>query len=209
MNGRVLITSTLEKTFALLPRSKYRRWEVLTRELGDVEGARDLTTVEICLHDVPWRERGMLKDINPSLDVSQLRGRFISPNRCTVASLDGVPVFYRWCLVNSDDEELSLREATHMHVHVSLPPKWIYLWDGWTREGFRGKGIQPAATALMLAKARGLGLTRALTVVGTGNVSSLKAFQKGGFRQEATLHHLVLIGCEILCGSYRPAGNGR
>ena len=69
-----------------------------------------------------------------------------------------------------------------------IPDRWtppgrvLFLHDGYTEPGFRGRGIHSAATRWMLSRERGTDVTHAVCVVHADNAAAHRAVRKIGFR---------------------------
>lgn len=198
-----MLSSILEKCVARLPNSKFRRWAVLELPAGTDRSDTAYQEVPLVLRELGPLEFSVLKNINEHCDdtVAFYR-RFEKGNCCFVAELHGQPVFYTWVLLNQREAPVYLPGQTDMHVQVTLPSGWAYLWDAWTKESCRGRGIHPSATRLLWASLSVRGCTGFVALVNVNNTSSMRAFAKGGFRRCAILTHLCLFGCDLMLGRY-------
>lgn len=94
---------------------------------------------------------------------------------------DGRPAFSCWTWRG----ETPLRAARG--GWMSLPDEVACLEDSVTAAGSRGRGVAPAAWAVVARAARAEGAAALVTKVGEGNSSSRRAVEKAGFRQVALM----------------------
>ena len=201
-----MLTRLVEKAFAALPDSKFRRWVVLDLRCKAVppepENKLNLTISELA----PSRFE-LLGLVNPQLDEACLSERHAAGNRCFLSELDGIPVFYQWVFVNNTPVRIHLNTRTDMHVDLVLSPGWAYQWDTWTREENRGLGIQPCATRHMYKYLFEKGCRGLVTLVNTNNRPSLRALSKNNFAKRTTLTHVRCFGVDLVLSRYVHGGD--
>lgn len=70
---------------------------------------------------------------------------------------------------------------------LPLAPGETYVFDTYTSPALRGRGLQPALLAAVLAAAQRSGATRASAAIEPHNRPSVRAFERLGFRRVGTL----------------------
>jgi len=200
-----VLSPILEKCLAHVPSSKFRRWAVLERPVGAKLADAAGSGLALELREVMPPQVALLKGVNAYCDDNAAPcRRFQKGNRCFIAELCGEPVFYAWVLFNDTESPLYLPARADMHVHVILLPYWAYLWDTWTKENCRGRGIQPSAIELLSPLLGERGCKGLMALVNVNNRSSMRAFAKSKFTQQRVLTHLRLFGCDLVLGTYAP-----
>jgi GNAT superfamily N-acetyltransferase len=100
----------------------------------------------------------------------------------------------RCFLVSSGDRVLHATWVTtraawtrELHGYFVVPPGDCYVYESFTREDARGKGVYPFALKSICAWASGEGLQRVWVGVEASNVPSLRAVGKAGFEPRLTI----------------------
>jgi ribosomal protein S18 acetylase RimI-like enzyme len=182
----------------LVPNSKLRAWVALRKRLDDDRDFTGTILTGLDIREIDADSATILDKITPDAASRDFAQRRQHGNRCFVGYLDERPVFFCWVRQNDSATPIDLRQHVDVHVGLPLPPKWAYFWDAWTIESLRGRGIQPAATSLLLDVCRQQGCTDVLTMVDQRNAPSLKAFGKNGFQAVRVLWHLRILGRDIV-----------
>lgn len=100
--------------------------------------------------------------------------------QCYVAATEtDEPCYMQWLMPGSDNPRI---ERYFHGIFPTLAADEALLEYAFTREGFQGKGIMPAAMARIAEKATDLGARRVITFVDHENVPALKGCQRSGFR---------------------------
>jgi RimJ/RimL family protein N-acetyltransferase len=100
--------------------------------------------------------------------------------QCYVAATDeDQPCYMQWLLAGSENPQI---ERYFHGGFPTLAADEAMLEYAFTREGYQGKGIMPAAMARIAEKAADLGARRVITFVDHENVPALKGCQRAGFR---------------------------
>jgi ribosomal protein S18 acetylase RimI-like enzyme len=116
-------------------------------------------------------------------------------NRASLALLDSDEIAaYGW--VSYDAIRIHELEIT-----IPIPRGHAYIWDCTTMEPFRGRGIFPGLLRFMLEDLRLQGQVQAWAAVEPGNVASLRAFERAGFRlvarTEADMRRFEAVPTEL------------
>jgi GNAT superfamily N-acetyltransferase len=119
---------------------------------------------------------------------------------CAVGRAPGEVVGYCWLTTSPAWVEEIAR-------FVVPGPGEAYLYDAYTAPAWRGRGLFPAALAVLLAHGRARGLRRALIFVLDGNRASVRAIERAGFQAFQVVTRLEVCGVERLC--YRGPRAGR
>jgi hypothetical protein len=169
------------------------------RQLVRRLGQRDSMTRFMYVHDLDLFPRPA--DRSRSVDFRELSkeeilrywekvggGAPIGPERptedtgCIVGLLDGRLIYHAW-YVRADGDKMR-----------ALPPNWhprgrvLFLHDGFTEPGFRGRGIHTAATFWLLDRERNTDVLHAICVVHGDNVAASRAVERAGFRMLARVY---------------------
>jgi L-amino acid N-acyltransferase YncA len=112
-----------------------------------------------------------------AVDEQEVQARRAAGNTCAVALLDeGIVAGYGWVSF----EAIRVYE---LEVNIPIPRGEAYIWDCATIAAQRGRGIFSGLLCFMLEDLRQAGYRRAWGGVAPGNVPSLRAFSRAGFRR--------------------------
>jgi|ERR1041385_2996420 GNAT superfamily N-acetyltransferase len=124
------------------------------------------------------------------LDATQLsdRGPYVRMHRldfieagfgtCYVGVTENEPCYMQWLIPAAYNTEIQ----KYFHgIFPVLKPDEALLEFAFTPERWQGKGIMPAAIALITEKAKDFGARRVITFVDSVNVPALKGCKKAGF----------------------------
>lgn len=121
-----------------------------------------------------------MSERGPYVRVHRLNFSQESIGQCYVAATDGdEPCYMQWLMPATENERI------HQYFHGTFPTlaaDEAMLEYAFTREGYQGKGIMPAAMARIAEKATSLGARRVITFVDHENLPALKGCQRSGFR---------------------------
>lgn len=94
---------------------------------------------------------------------------------------------FQWAEIGEIDRKLLLREGE------------CYLYDAYTLEGFRGKGLYPDILSCILRYVRKKGLHRALIFALKSNRPSHQGIRRGGFRLFQVVTYVRWFGFSLCC----------
>jgi len=98
---------------------------------------------------------------------------------CYVAvSGEGVPAYLQWLMGPSMNDRI---QAHFNGIFPVLAPDEALLENAFTLEAFRGKGVMPAAMALIAEEGSKIGARWVITFVEVSNIPSLKGCKRSGF----------------------------
>jgi L-amino acid N-acyltransferase YncA len=111
--------------------------------------------------------------------------RLCAGDRLVVCESRGRVVFYAWVMFGQMD--LSCRN------YAALPPGCVYTYKLFTVADCRGRRICPAYYCWIQAELRERGYSRLLAWVEAGNVASIRAHLRAGFRQAGCIWHFRFL----------------
>ncbi len=121
-----------------------------------------------------------MSDRGPYVRMHRLNFSHEGIGQCYVAATDDdEPCYMQWLMPGSENPRI---ERYFHGIFPTLAADEALLEYAFTREGFQGKGIMPAAMARIAEKATELGARRVITFVNHENVPALKGCQRSGFR---------------------------
>lgn len=144
----------------------------------------------------------LLTGVNPSIDSSVFSKRLEQGNRFALGFIGDEPVFYCWYCINYLENNLELRSVVNMRVNFKLPCSAAYLWDAYTKEEFRGQGIQPRSTHELCSSLLNSSISHICTIINVNNISSLRAFEKNSFYPVKKLLHFKLLGHDLILSEW-------
>lgn len=158
----------------------------LMRDLGEPFVA-PLARVQLTIRPIQESDRPALLAMNA--DQMSARGPYVRMHRlnfleagigqCYVAATDDDEPCYMQCLMSSSENASIYRYFAGNFQ--ALAPDEALLEYAFTPERYQGKGIMPAAMALIAEKARDFGARRVITFVDHENIPALKGCQRSGF----------------------------
>lgn len=161
----------------------YRLW-ILERGLEGGESVPSPTaSLEIRFLDRHARRDWICQHAGSEVDWPQFRTALLHEHDLVVALQGGQPVGWAWLGYGRVYLPPLGRE-------ICLPPGTAYLYEAFVRPAARGRGIGSALVGARCARAAGLGYRRLLTHVLEGNVPSLRALRRHGFRTSGRTHFL-------------------
>ncbi|MDH4211004.1 MAG: GNAT family N-acetyltransferase [candidate division WOR-3 bacterium] len=146
---------------------------------GEISIVRPSVTVKVSICDRPSEV-----DI---LNASAVAARSARGDKIFVAHHQGILVAYLFattkeCQVGEIDDWLDVEQ------------KEVYLYDAYTRPGFRGKGIYPHLITKATEYFRNESYGRAMIFSTKDNLSSNRGIERCGFKLYETVHYRNLMG---------------
>ncbi len=127
------------------------------------------------------------EQVGNALKADVVHRRFERGEICFAAVYEGKIVSYCWMAQGKIGiEEIDLAVAT-------LPDE-VYLYDAYTLDEWRGKGLYPAVLNEMLLYAGQTGFSRALIFVAVNNTASRRGVLKAGFVEFQVVTYLSILG---------------
>lgn len=113
---------------------------------------------------------------DPLMSPGEIRRRVAEGQECVAAWVDGILAYYRW---------QSIQAVFVPHIRTTLHPCAgdVIVLDVFTSPRFRGRGIGEFASRQALARARAMGLRRALWLVAWWNAPALHIAKHPEYRR--------------------------
>jgi GNAT superfamily N-acetyltransferase len=183
--GRKSFGRLVKSGFKILGRYFYRSFPVVLMEKRLCEES-SLPTI------LSWREAGpddlaLLSEFLPTGKIRLFRKRLQNRECCLVGLEAGEIVHYFWLTVGKSylDRELDFR--------IDLRPDKGYLYDAYTRPGFRGRGCYQEALREAGRVLGNRGQKILLVIISGGNEPARVAALRAGFRPVAVILHRRIL----------------
>lgn len=154
--------------------------DIPPQQTVDALGEFDFPSPDDVARIAPTPELGL----NPALVLRARRGH----DRCYALLKDDEVLHYGWCALDSIDPEFFAGTS------MSFPANLVYVYNVFTPEAHRGRGLNGACLAAALQKLSDDGVTGCLAAVHWTNEASLRSFRRLGARDLGLLISARALG---------------
>ncbi len=130
------------------------------------------------------RRRALVAAMAPASE-AEIAARLASGRRAYV--VEGPPGVLAYGWVTRGDEHIAEIEG-----RIRVGPREAYVWDCATLPAFRGRGLYPALLGAIARELAADGVARIWIAARSDNLSSLRGFEKAGYRRVADIRYLRL-----------------